>query len=534
MNPKCGNFLILFFTSFFLCFAGAVSAEEKLGELRVLDGKAKVSLASYLPYYNPNNFKLLFNPEKDSYVSGDSVKFSGTIINNNDYPVADAALYIRISRRPDNAKDGTGVGDFVDEFFAGEAMSLSANSKTFYSTNWNVPQGLPPGRYGAYFYFVSSKSFYLAGMPSNENSYGGSCYFEIKDSGQPVHAIFFDKGNIKIGGKKILPGSLFQIADNKNIVINVSAFNPGSSKVNTKVYKALFRWDDLKKERQIIEKEDIITFLPGARLDFEAQFGTLSPGSYLYRVVSINEKNKSILKVRFIVTGKDVPARASLIGVDSYPIKKGDIISFFGVLGALSNDQNFEGKVYLVLRDSNHNILEKIEYSGQIPPKLMAIKSVMTASEDYYDFVADMSIYDSKGNIIEEDSVSYNCDNFNRQVSKVKIYFIGDVLHIEGVNICNRPTTGVISLEAKEKNSGKVIYADKGIRANELSKALKLTPGGKYVVRAVIDGIAEEVQYQYKKQESETWSYWLAGLFILVVLILYIWKKNKSNDWHLV
>ncbi|HNY97524.1 MAG TPA: hypothetical protein PKM84_00170 [Candidatus Pacearchaeota archaeon] len=534
MNPKCGNFLILSFALFFLCFGGTVGAEEKLGELRVLEGKAKVSLASYLPYYNPNNFKLLFNPEKDSYSPGDSVKFSGTIINNNDYPIADAALYIRISRRPDNAKDGTGVGDFVDEFFAGEAMSLSANSKTFYSASWSVPQGLPSGRYAAYFYFVSSKSFYLAGMPSNENSYGGSCYFGIKDSGQSVHAIFFDKGSVKVSEKKVLPGNLAQIADNKNIVISVSAFNPGSDKVNAKIYKTLFRWDDLKKERQIIEKEDIVTFLPGARLDIEAQFGTLPPGSYLYRIISANEKNKSIFKIRFIVTGKKVPARASLIGVDSYPIKKGDIISFFGVLGALSNDQNFEGKVYLVLRDSNHNILEKVEYSGQITPKLMAIKSIMAASEDYYDFIADMSIYDSEGNIIEEDSVSYNCDNFNRQVSKTKIYFIGDVLHIEGMNICNRPTAGIISLEVKEKNSGKIIYAEKGVRAKELSKSLKLIPGEKYVARAIIDGIAEEVEYQYKKQEKGSWAYWFAGLLILSVVILYIWKKNKSNDWHLV
>ncbi len=528
-----------YFYLLLIIFLAPILAQGKInnspGSLSVLVGQSSATLTNFLNYYNPGNLKLYFNPEKNEYKPGDNIKFSGTISNNNDYPVADGELYIRIMRRWDveepAASDGV-WGDFVDEFFAKEKINLSANSKKQYSFEWKIPNGLAAGRYGVYLYFVSNRSFYLAGTPINENSPGGTCVFNLNAGVEDENRLQIAK-RITINGKEInVLDGLKQFKQGESVKIIATLSGGKTEQKDVRISKTLFFWDNFDKERQLSIKEGNIS-LPGnyGKISIEEEFKDLPAGSYFYKIVAFNKENKAILNARFAIAGANPPIRINFSGIDKYPLKKGEMAALFSVFSAVSSQNSAIGKVYVVLRDNENNVLGKVEYSGAITPRLVAFKNAFLPEKDYYDFWIDAGVFDSAGKIIEHHSVKYDCQSFNSQVASSSVFFKENVIHAVGYNVCGQPVKSRMYIEVREAKSQKVVFFESNIQAKEYTKALKLQANETYIAQAVIGTFKSETRYTTREEPKNIWFPILAaiGAAILIYVAAQILKKKNVS-----
>ena len=96
-------------------------------------------------YYHFGSVQTQLTGQSFNYNPGDIINFKGPITNQNDYPIIDGALYIKIFRIR-NAQDGNGH-DVVDQFIAADNITIPAKGKVPVAFSWKVPLSLSEGNY---------------------------------------------------------------------------------------------------------------------------------------------------------------------------------------------------------------------------------------------------------------------------------------------------------------------------------------------------------------------------------------------------
>ena len=93
---------------------------------------------SCFDYYTFGSVQANLTAPVTSAVSGTAITFSGTIKNNNPYPIVDGSLYVKVFKSRGSQNDGNGP-DVVDQFVAMGDITIPANGSIPASYAWNVP-----------------------------------------------------------------------------------------------------------------------------------------------------------------------------------------------------------------------------------------------------------------------------------------------------------------------------------------------------------------------------------------------------------
>src|SRR3989338_69173 len=129
------------------------------------DAAPPIGTVNCFDYYTFGSVQVNVTANVTSAVSGIPVTFSGTISNNNPYPIVDGALFVKIFRFTDDASEQNVNGpDVVDQFFVREGIALPPHSEFPIAFSWDIPSYAMTGEYRLATFFPTAKNFNLLGL----------------------------------------------------------------------------------------------------------------------------------------------------------------------------------------------------------------------------------------------------------------------------------------------------------------------------------------------------------------------------------
>jgi len=362
-------------------------------------------------YYKFGSVKLNFAPEKYTYAAGDTIKFKGTVTNENAYPVADGGVYVKIYRRDKQGAQAQN-GEFqVSQFWGVENLPLSAKQQRETEFQYQLPTGLAKGEYLAQFFFTSAGKYYLAGLPFQVATAGGAASFKI--DGAADKAIYFDKENVQVNGEKYDFRAINKpVGEGKEILITVPLWNPTETPAKISLRKNLFYWDDLNAENLLAGSNDTLVIPPGQKQDVAYTITKPERSAYLLQLTASDSRiGQTTINIRPLVSGIS-QARLSYSGLASFPLVKSGKSVMFACFHNTS-DGGSEGKVVLTLKDEEGKTISQKAYEGKISSEVMGAAQEISPDKNYGKVQLAAELYDKTGKLIDSSNQTYDCGQFN-------------------------------------------------------------------------------------------------------------------------
>lgn len=358
-------------------------------------------------YYKFQSVQVSVGADRDAYDAGETVHFAGDLINDNDYPVVDGNVFVRISRRNDDQMDGHYI---VDEFVAQENVSLKSGERKTIEFDWNIPAKAVDSEYQADYFFSVGKKFNLGGLPFTNEVVVGSTKFYV--SSTQMADLFFDRANATVNGIKYKQiGSWPEVDPGEKVTIKQPLFNGFGTTKEIEVTYDLYYWDSLNPEDLIETKTETVVIeesLMGERtgIDLEYIIPEMSESVYYLKMTAVSGSNKSIINIRIVSAIEH--ARLNYPAITKFPINKGNQFTLFSCFHN-SSPTFSEGTVEVVLTDKKGHEIGKMSYNGIITSSMMADKVDITSGDDY-DYVGlHAKIYNKNNELVDEYKTTYDC-----------------------------------------------------------------------------------------------------------------------------
>jgi len=384
--------ILLVFVFTFGVFTNSAKAENEI-------------IADCAEYYNSQSVKLDLKTDKLEYAPGETVNFTGSIINTNNYVIADGYLYVRIAKKNTNyVAEGHNI---IDEFFGIEKISINALKDKNISFDWRVPSTLAGGNFTASFFFSIGKKFDLAGFPYTNEVIGGFTDFIVKTTN--YQEILLDKSKTSINGQPyahIGQQPIFAVSSS-TVTITQPVKNTYKEAKVVKVKCELFFWDSVDSEQdKISSKTEEFVILKNSTKDLVYKLDKIDQTNYYLKITATSGGDKSIVNVRF---GSNLERpRLKFLTLTNFPLKKGETNSLFTCFNNTST-LNTTGKVIVTLLDKNDLEIARLDYSGEIYSTIMARKKEFLSGNDYTYFRLKAEVYDSKDALVDKYEGVYDC-----------------------------------------------------------------------------------------------------------------------------
>ncbi|MFZ2719502.1 MAG: hypothetical protein WAZ27_01380 [Minisyncoccia bacterium] len=365
---------------------------------------------SCFDYYTFGSVRTDLSAPTVSAVSGTDISFSGTISNDNSYPIVDGALYVKILRSRGGTNDGNGP-DVVDQFAVKGDIVLPAKGTLPISFQWKIPSYAVTGEYEIATFFTTSRKFNLLGLSFTDDVVGERVPFQI--IGDQEKVVGFDKSGVTIDGKPYLFAS-FPPRVSKTDPIDVSALvrNTLAQTQEVTILWTVYQWDAQLREN-VVHEESVRATIP-ANSSQKVSL-TVQDASYpVYFVTgSLRWKDtKSIIGARFVREGVD-RTRINFPGVTAFPLVKGEENTLFSCLhNSGASPLVSGGSLDLTITDREGNLIHEYRYDGDVTGDMMGVASKFVPEKSYDYFRLTARLYQD-GAFLDEANLEYDCEQIN-------------------------------------------------------------------------------------------------------------------------
>lgn len=361
------------------------------------------------------------SPSVLSTVPGVPITFSGTIKNDNPYPIVDGAVYVKIFKKQTGGKDvdlnsHQNGPDLVDQFFAQENITLKAQGSEPFLFVWQIPRNAPSGDYVAATYFVTAKRFNLSGLSFTDDVTGNKANFSIK-SDVPFSPVSFNKNNVTLNERPhkfaIFP---LHFPNTENVTAQAELTNPSKQDKTITLSWKLYYWDGLREENKKDEKTETIT-LKAQETKKVAYTVSKDTGSVAYLVASAQDgASKSILDIRFVRDGAE-NIRLNFPSITKYPLTKDQENSLFSCVHSTNTPRVKDNTLTLTLKTLKGETIHKYTYQGEISGEMMGVKENFTPQETIQDFTLTATLKHNN-QTVEEVTQTYLCNKLGENCPK--------------------------------------------------------------------------------------------------------------------
>jgi hypothetical protein len=396
---------ILYFTLLIFCFCILSPFSS---------AKAEQKVADCFQYYNFGSIKMDISGEKYTYASGNTITFKGKIANDNDSPVVDGGIYVKIYHRDPKGGQAQNGGFQVAEFYGLTNISLASRQTKDVEFKYQLPKGLANGEYDAQFFFEVGEKYNLSGLSFHVAEPGSTSKFSI--DGAYKQAIYFDKDDIKVNGENYNFRAINKPSpNNKEIAITAPLLNPTQKSVDVTLEKEVFYWDSLNQNNKLAEDNEVFSLPPGQKeIKINYNISELKNSVYLFRLTAKSDSGQTVVNVRPAVAGMFQP-RLNYVGLVSFPLVGSQKTVFFSCFHN-TNFQGGPGKVVLTLKDGEGNIISNDEYNGQIPGEMIATAKEFIPQKNYEKAQLTAEIFDKDGKLIDSSNHIYDCSKFDPSI----------------------------------------------------------------------------------------------------------------------
>lgn len=383
------------------------NAEEEL----VLGAPPELPMGvSCFDYYTFGSVQAQLTAETAGVVSGVPVTFSGSIINNNPYPIVDGSLFVKVFKSRGGANDGNGP-DVVDEFIAVPDVVIPAKGQVPVSFDWNVPAYAASGEYRIATFFITSRKFNLLGLSFTDDVVGNSVPFSVNS--ERSSGVQFKKDSVLVAGDSYSFASVPPRVD-KTAPVPVRATLQNTTKLSerVRVQWTVYQWDAQLRENVVEEYSQEVTIPAGGTAQTEISVTDTAYPVYLVRAQVTWKDTKSIIGVRFVREGLD-RIRINFPGVLAYPLVAGQQNTLFSCVhngGESSLVQG--GSLELTLSDMDGTPIHTYTYTGGISGAMMGVADTFVPEKSYDQFVLSARLYQD-GAFVDEAYLVYDCEKIS-------------------------------------------------------------------------------------------------------------------------
>lgn len=337
-------------------------------------------LSELFQYYKFQSVQLSIGNDKNDYTAGEAVNFGGTISNQNDYPIVDGQVYVRIGMVN---KDYIKEGDYIsDEFYAVEDISIGANATKDISFTWDNTSTLASGEYVATFFFLVGKAFHVSGLPFTNEVVASKIKFNIVNNSKPNQTIELSRKGTKVNGtiyKQI--GNIPEVGKDDTVTISQPITNLSNKSQNISLTYEVYSWAYTTDKDVLSKYESPITIPANTTKTLTYALPPIERSVYYLKITAkAKDGEKSIVNIR---VGKDLnEPRITYVGITDFPLKKGEESTIFAYFHTTTG-QWATSTVSATVSDTNGNVIGKAEYSGPVNGNVMIVKNKFTPQYDY-------------------------------------------------------------------------------------------------------------------------------------------------------
>lgn len=365
-------------------------------------------------YYKFGSVKTEIDSNTQSIVSGSYHNFRIKIINENDYPIVDGAIYAKIFFKKDGRseeiqKNGHIV---VDQFFIKEEITLDAKEVKSLDYAWKVPDYALSGDYYLATYFVSNYKFNLLGLSFTDDVVGNISDFYI--NGENRENIFLDKDSVYVDSEKYRFAAYTpRVSSTSPIVINATVVNDADRDLFVPLRWKIYNWDALSESNLLEESNESVIVPPNSKKEVSFTVKDNKHSVYLVVVQSGFFDTKSILNIRFVREGVD-RTRINFPSITSFPLERNTPNKIFSCLHNAGTANVVDGgKMVLTLTDFGGKEIHKYEYIGSVTGAMMGVGNDFTPTANYDKFILKSELY-RDGKIVDTAEAKYDCSEINK------------------------------------------------------------------------------------------------------------------------
>lgn len=425
---KTNNIFIVCFVALIGISIAFVSRAQENKNLQTTGGFA---------HYKFGSVEALITASGSQYKPGETMHLNAVITNNNDYPIVDGSVYVKIFReQKDQFREGKDYfkeipdkeimrnGDFlIDQFMALEGIALKAGETKTIFFDWDVPENILSGQYKTVSYFQSAKKFDLLGLTFTDDVIGNFYSFTVSGD-QDKRIAEFDRNNVKLNDKPHDFVSFLKLYDEEEEVkIEAPLINNTNSPQSVTVNWDTYFWDGLLEKNKIKTDKETITLNPKeVKVLSYVIPGNKYPVNYVVAKADWLDSH-SILNIRFARSTQEKP-RTNFLGISSFPVQANRPVTVFTTAHTVKSmpyfiDINKEGKaeqryqISLAVKDKNQQVIETYSYAGEVSGQIMGLEAQFLPKQGYDYLILETTIRDSNNVVIDQGLLVYDCQTLD-------------------------------------------------------------------------------------------------------------------------
>lgn len=367
-------------------------------------------------YYHFGSVQTNLTAQNFSVKPGDEMTFKGPITNQNDYPIVDGMLYVKIFRTRSLTKEANGP-DVVDQFVVADNITIPAKGKIPVSFSWKVPSSSISGEYKVASFFIVAKKFNLLGLSFTDDIVGNTFNFQVNGGMSNVQ---FDKAGVTINDKSYFFAAYPPRVPSADPAVVLAKINNSTNTNETvDIVWKLYKWDS-------IDPINLVRTIP-AKATIQAKSSAIAQitipeaeASVYYLVGELTYKDsKSIVGIRFVRPEVD-RTRLNFPSITSFPIKSGATSTMFSCLHNSGQSQSVpNGKLTLKLTDSNGKIVNEYTYNGAVTGEMMAVKKDFISKSNLDHFFLTAQLWQAD-KLVDQSTMEYDCNKIDSKLCNSK------------------------------------------------------------------------------------------------------------------
>ncbi len=391
---------------------GIGEGEAIIPQVFAVEAKTALEAADCFDYYRFGSVQAVIESGTDNAAAGSAMDFKVQILNRNDYPIVDGAVFVKIFRKQRDGDFAHRNGhNLVEQFFAAEKIWLDAGASKEIGFEWQVPANAVQGEYQIAAFYVSAKKFNLLGLSFTDDVVGNT--FDFSVSGETKKGAYLNKNTVKVNGANYNFAAFTpKIPEGAAAKIEIELENESGTRKKIPVRWVLYRWDALREENIIESKEEIVYVDANKTKKLYYNATHSAEPVYLLVAEALDGKSKSILGIRFTRGAVD-RARINFAGISKYPLAEtaGNTV-FACIHGMGTADVVKNGRLVLKLLDAAGSTIGEYEYAGDITGAVMGMKKDFNAGTDEVNLTLRAELY-MGDKLVDYAELKYDCNQIN-------------------------------------------------------------------------------------------------------------------------
>lgn len=387
--------------AFVLMGAWHVAAQE------VLQNSATPEAPSCFDYYHFGSVRPAIEPSTASTVSGTPITFSGTLTNENEYPLVDGSVYVKIFRlrTTAGAKDPNGP-DVVDQFSVGHKIHIPAGGSVPIQFSWNVPSYAKTGDYEAAVYFVTSGKFNLLGLSFTDDIAGALVPFSV--AGELDSGVGFDKSATTVNGNQYIFAAFPpRIGAQVPAVVRSVLINDSAEDATVSVMWDAYYWDAQAAQNRLDHQESSVVVPAHGSVPVSYQLSNTEYPVYLIVGHAHFQDADSYINVRVARDGID-RLRLNFPGLSAFPLKPSQEVTLFACVANERNADVTDRRLELSLEDEKGAVLASRVFTGVVDGAMKLDSFTYTPNRPFDTVVLHASLYQDNA-LVDDTRITYDC-----------------------------------------------------------------------------------------------------------------------------